>query len=234
MTPLILRTAPLGIFDVTFINPDGQTVAEAQRFLVEQGIEADATIGVGGLRTLQPGENGTYTVSLQSLANVDTPYIRFDFGASQMGYSENLIEGLKLPYLVFGTNVAGSPSGQITDTAGNTQRYGVTPTTGTTRHDIPWASLDGVQNTAGFDLVPGYAFDVASNGFVGSTFTVQTYPGLAEWIAYDFPGLRAKLYILHPEWKAQGLLDGGVQDLDKITPGLAAKFRAPMDCGLLT
>jgi hypothetical protein len=56
------------------------------------------------------------------------------------------------------------------------------------------------------------------------SFNVQTYPGLAEWIAHDFDGLRAKLYAVRPDWAAQGLLDGGVQDLDKIQDGLAAKF----------
>ncbi len=64
----------------------------------------------------------------------------------------------------------------------------------------------------------------AAGGFVGATFDVQTYPGLKEWMNYDFEGLRDKLYALRPEWKTQGLLDGGVQDLNNISPGLAQKF----------
>ena len=89
---------------------------------------------------------------------------------------------------------------------------------------MPWASLDGSLNTSGFNLAPGYAFDVAANGFVGFTFNVQTYPGLAEWLAYDFEGLRSKLYAIRPDWKASGLLDGGIADLNKIQSGLAARF----------
>ncbi len=56
------------------------------------------------------------------------------------------------------------------------------------------------------------------------SFNVQTYPGLAEWLAYDFEGLRSKLYAIRPDWKASGLLDGGVPSLDNIAPGLAYKF----------
>jgi hypothetical protein len=58
----------------------------------------------------------------------------------------------------------------------------------------------------------------------GSIQPYQTYPGLAEWIAYDFEGFRDKLYTVHPDWKAQGLLDGVVADLDQLAPGLTAQF----------
>lgn len=59
---------------------------------------------------------------------------------------------------------------------------------------------------------------------MGATFNVQTYPGLVESLAQDFEGLRSKLYALHPEWKGEGKLDGGVEDLDKISKGLTLKF----------
>ncbi|HLF95978.1 MAG TPA: CARDB domain-containing protein, partial [Methylococcaceae bacterium] len=219
-----LRSAPHGLYDVSVMNPDGQTVTEAYRYLVERGIEADVTIGIGGPRSLNPGERGIYSVALQSLTNVDTPYVRFDFGATDMGDSAYVLEGLSLPYVVFGSNVGGRPDGATADAAGNTQGYGPTPTAGLSRADIPWASLDGAQNTQGFNLAPGYAVDVAAGGFVGMTFNLATYPGLQEWLNYDFAGLRDKLYALRPEWKEQGLLDNGVSDLDKIQPGLTAKF----------
>ncbi|MDB5858608.1 MAG: hypothetical protein JWQ76_2297, partial [Ramlibacter sp.] len=224
-----LRTAPRGLYDLTVINPDGSSVTEPYRYLVERGIEADVTIGIGGPRNMEPGDLGTYSVSLQSLTNVDTPYVRFDIGAPNMGSSLDVLEGLSLPYLVFGSNVGGQPDGHTVDAAGNTMAYGQTPTqltdaSGAVRNDIPWASLDGQLNTSGFNLTPGYAFDLAGGGFAGATFNVQTYPGLAEWIAHDFEGLRDKLYMVRPDWKAQGLLDGGVADLNKIQPGLAAKF----------
>ena len=82
-----LRTAPHGLYDVSVINPDGQQVTDAMRYLVERGIEADVTIGIGGPHTVNPGDSANYSVSLQSLTNVDTPYVRFDVGAPEMGYS---------------------------------------------------------------------------------------------------------------------------------------------------
>ena len=218
-----LRQFPLGLYDLTVINPDGQRVTEVGRYLVERGIEADVTIGVGGERSLVSGNSATYSVSLQSLTNVDTPYVRFDVGVPELGYNPYLFEGaLKLPYLVFGTNTGGQPTGQASTDANN-QQYGMTPTT-PIRNDIAWAQLEGVQNTQGFNLAPAYAFDVQAGGFVGKSFTVQTFPGLNEWNNYDFEGLRDKLYATHPDWKAQGLLDGGVQDLNNIEQGLAQRF----------
>ena len=218
------RTVPHGLYDVVVTNPDGQRVTEAYRYLVERAIETEVAIGIGGERSLEPGDGTTYSVSLQSLTNVDTPYVRFDFGTPEMGRSEYVLENLYLPFIVFGTNVGGSPDGAVVEGDGNNQLYGSTATTGTPRDDIPWASLDGVANTSGVNLASGYAIDLAAGGFVGMSFNVQTYPGLAEWIAYDFEGLRAKLYSVRPDWQEQGLLDGGVQDLNNIADGLAAKF----------
>ncbi|WP_233259655.1 CARDB domain-containing protein, partial [Ramlibacter sp. WS9] len=218
-----LHDAPHGLYDISVSNPDGATVTEAYRYLVDRGIEADVTIGIGGERLLSPGDRTTYSVSLQSLTNVDTPYVRFDIGAPNMGSNEYLLEGLNLPFLVFGSNVGGQPSGQSVDAAGNTQTYGPTPTTLPAK-SVPWASLDGALNTSGFNLTPGYAFDLGAQGFAGASFTVQTYPGLSEWLAYDFEGLRDKLYAARPDWKAAGLLDAGVSGLNNISEGLAAKF----------
>ena len=218
-----LRNVPHGLYDVVVTNPNGQRVVEPYRYLVERMVESDVTIGIGGARSIAPGDAALYSVSLQSLSNVDTPYVRFDVGATDMGKSAYVLEGLELPYVVFGSNVGGQPQGAVAEGLGNTQAYGTTPTTAL-RSDIPWAALDGMSNTEGWNLAPGYAFDVAAGGFVGFNFSVQTYPGLAEWLAYDFEGLRAKLYAIRPDWKNSGLLDGGVQDLNKISNGLAAKF----------
>ncbi|WP_301103408.1 hypothetical protein [Propionivibrio sp.] len=80
-----------------------------------------------------------------------------------MGDSEYILGGLNLPYVVFGSNVGGRPDGQTLDAAGNTQTYGVTPTSGTSRPDIPWAKLDSALDTAGTNLAPGYAFDVRAD-----------------------------------------------------------------------
>ena len=145
-----LANVPHGLYDVVVINPDGQRVTEPYRYLVERAIEADVTIGIGGARNLEPGQGGLYSVSLQSLTNVDTPYVRFDVGATEMGRSGYVLENLALPYVVFASNVGGSPDGAIIGDGANTQTYGPTPTTGNPRADAPWAQLDSVLNTNGW------------------------------------------------------------------------------------
>ena len=219
-----LHNAPHGLYDISVTNPDGQRVTEAYRYLIDRGIEADVTIGIGGARNLEPGDRATYSVSLQSLTNVDTPYVRFEVGATEMGSNEYLLESQHLPFVIFGTNIAGQPDGKTVEGNGTTQSYGSTPTDGTPRKDISWAQLDGAVNTTGYNLAPGYAFDVAAGGFVGMAFNLQTYPGLTEWINHDFEGLRDKLYAIRPDWKASGILDGGVGGLNSIVAGLTAKF----------
>ena len=70
-----LTGAPHGLYDLKVINPGGETAVIPYRFLVEQAIEPDVTIGVGGPRFILAGDVGTYSVALQSLSNLDTPYV---------------------------------------------------------------------------------------------------------------------------------------------------------------
>ncbi|EXI65626.1 MAG: rhombotarget A [Candidatus Accumulibacter adjunctus] len=209
-------------------------MTEAQCYLVEPAVESEVTIAVGGPRSLDPGDGATYSVSLQSLGNVDTPYVRFSVGVPEMGYSPDLLAGLPLPHLVFSSSLAGLPDGPTADAAGNTLSFGPTPTLGLARSDIPWAQLDGVNNSDGHNLATGYAIDLAGGGFAGAAVRLQTYPGLREWLARDFDGLRARLYMLHPEWQAIGLLDGGVADLDRIAADLGRRFLSRVDGEHLT
>ena len=55
------------------------------RYLVERALPIDVTIGLGGPRVLPAGQTGLYGISLQSLTNVDTPYVYFEFGAPEIG-----------------------------------------------------------------------------------------------------------------------------------------------------
>ena len=103
------------------------------RYLIERALEPDVTIGLGGPRVVLAGQTGLYSVALQSLTNVDTPYVYFQFGTPEMG-NNDMVYGL--PYLTFNSNVRGAP-----DEA---------------REDVPWASLDSEVNTGGFMLAPGY------------------------------------------------------------------------------
>ncbi|WP_374356933.1 pre-peptidase C-terminal domain-containing protein, partial [Chitinimonas sp.] len=221
-----LSHVPHGLYDLAVINPDGKQVVEAFRYMVDRAVDADVTIGIGGSDSLDPGYGGTYNVTLQNLGNTDAPFVRFDVGATNLGPSETgVLAILGLPYVSFSSNIGGQPPGRVPADSANTGQFGPTPADGTRRPDVPWAALNSQINTQGFNLTPGYAFDVANAGAVQNSFVLQTYPGLREWLSRDFIGLRKVLYQLHPDWQKAGLLDGGVADLNKIEPNLLKKFR---------
>src|SRR5207302_9909986 len=102
-----LRDAPHGLYDVTVINPDGQQAHSPYRYLVEQAIEPDVTIGVGGTRVMWAGDTGFYGLSLINAANVDLPYVNFQVGASELGLNS---EVFALPYVQFKNNLRGTAS----------------------------------------------------------------------------------------------------------------------------
>ena len=124
-----LRNRQLGLYDVAVLNPDGAQATLPYRFLVERALPVDVTIGLGGPRVVPAGETGLYGISLQSLTNVDTPYVYFEFGAPEMGENARVYG---LPYVTYSSNVGGNPDGA--------------------RTDVPWSSLDSEVNTVGFML----------------------------------------------------------------------------------
>ncbi|WP_404783509.1 putative Ig domain-containing protein [Altericista sp. CCNU0014] len=171
---------PHGLYDVKVINPDGRTAIVPYRYLVERTIEPDVTVGLGGPRVLAPGDTGTYGVSIQSLTNVDTPYVNFEFGVQELGTNDYLL-GLfgraaaelgvtELPYVTFATNLRGAPEGSL--------------------NNLPWASLKSEVNTNGQNLAPGYVFDLATRDFAGATFNAEIYKRFAELLAKDPDALR--------------------------------------------
>lgn len=161
-----LTDAPHGLYDVKVINPDGRVAIVPYRYLVERAIEQDVTIGLGGPSILAPGDTGTYGVSVQSLTNIDTPYVHFAIGTPELGKNT---EVFSLPYTEFSSNLRGNPEGVL--------------------QDVPWASLTSDINTNGEILAPGYVLDLPNAGFVGRTFNVRTYPGLQDELAKDPKGL---------------------------------------------
>ena len=161
-----LTDAPHGLYDVKVINPDGRVAIVPYRYLVERAIEPDVTIGLGGPSILAPGDTATYGVSVQSLTNIDTPYVHFAIGTPELGTNT---EVFNLPYTEFSSNLRGNPEGVL--------------------QDVPWASLISDINTNGEILAPGYVLDLPNAGFVGRTFNVQTYPGLFDELAKDPTGL---------------------------------------------
>nr|WP_309246834.1 CARDB domain-containing protein [Ramlibacter montanisoli] len=185
-----LRNVPHGLYDVAVINPDGALATLPYRYLVEAALPIDVTIGLGGPRVVPAGQTGLYSVSLQSLTNVDTPYVHFAFGAPELGDNAKVFG---LPYVSFNSNVRGAPDGQ--------------------RTDVPWVSLDSEVNSGGFMLAPGYALDVTAGGFVGMSFSVTTYPGLKALYDRDFEAYKRALYDARPDLAKADVLAEGVGSL---------------------
>nr|WP_013334799.1 CARDB domain-containing protein [Gloeothece verrucosa]ADN18050.1 YD repeat protein [Gloeothece verrucosa PCC 7822] len=169
-----LRDANHGLYDVKVTNPDGSSAIVPYRYLVERTIEPDVTVGLGGPRIITPGGTGTYGLSVTSLTNIDTPYVHFQFGVPELG-NNDFVYGLfnstvtqaaginKLPYLQLTSNLRGQPPN--------------------TPANLPWASLISNINTNGVNLAPGYVFDLPTTTTTGSTFNIQTYPGLTQLLA---------------------------------------------------
>ncbi|MDH5639643.1 MAG: putative Ig domain-containing protein, partial [Nitrospira sp.] len=193
--------APRGLYDVTVINADGARAILPYRFVIERYIEPDVTIGLGGPRVIAAGDTGTYGVALQSLTNLDTPYVSFQFGVAEMGRN-NVI--YNLPFVQTFNNLRGAPDG--------------------VRGDVPWASLVSDLNAAGplsgYNASTGYVFDLAADGYAGATFTVTTYAGLQELADRSWEALKEKIYNIDPSLRDSGVLDNGPQGLDQIFPGL--------------
>ncbi len=106
------------------------------------------------------GDIGTYSVALQGIGNVDTPYVFFQVGIPEMG--PNILV-YNLDFLNLTSNVRGSPP------EGD---FG----------DIEFASLNPAVNTNGISLTSGDLFDQESKiarsgaGGVESTLCTRTDP----------------------------------------------------------
>jgi hypothetical protein len=190
-----LEGAPHGLYDVVVTNADGEVAIEPYRYLIERAVERDVTVGLGGPRIVPAGQAGFYSVVVDSLTNVDTPYVRFTFGAPEMG-TNDMAYGL--PFLDFNTNLGGG-SDEATDILG----------------------LTGSQapiNRNGQWLAPGYAFDLAARGQASMSFSVQTYPGLQALIDRDFDKFKAFLYDRDPALAEADALAGGIDALKDIDP----------------
>ena len=206
--------APHGLYDVTVINPGDEAAVVPYRFLVEQAIEPDVTIGVGGPRTILAGDMGTYSVALQSVSNLDTPYVHFEVGIPEM-LTNQYVYGL--PFVRFNSNVRGAPDGA---------------------DDVPWAQINSVINAGdtlgGTVRSPGYLFDQDANGFTGFSFNLSTYPGLEQMHDRAWEELVAQIYAADPELEEQGVLDDGPDGLDQIYDGLTDIYNSlaavPSEC----
>ena len=91
-----------GLYDVEVINPDGATAWAPYRYLVEQALPPQVSIGLGGPTVLFAGDEATYGFSVTNTSNVDLPYVQFEYGIPN-------IDGPTVPYphLAMTTNLSG-------------------------------------------------------------------------------------------------------------------------------
>ena len=156
-----LTDAPLGLYDVEVINPDGSTAVQPYRLPRRAGGADRRYGGYGRPSTLGIGQIGNYLVSLESITNVDTPYVFFENGVPNApNPAPFLIPG---PALAFSTDLSGQPN-----VAG-----------------VPWPDLSSVVNLNGQFEAQGVAFDVAQQSTSVMSFTIQAYPELAQVLAED-------------------------------------------------
>ena len=150
-----LTNAPLGLYDVEVINPDGTTAIQPYRFLVQQAEPINVTVGMGGPSTLSFGQNGNYLVSLHSITNVDTPYVFFEYGAPNVkNPAPFLIPG---PALAFSADIPGQPNVS----------------------GVPWPDLPSVVNLNGQFEAQGFAFDVGAAKYFGAELHDSDLSGFA-------------------------------------------------------
>ena len=213
-----LRGASHGLYDVAVINPDGAEAIVPYRYLVEQSIAQDVTVGLGGPRVIAPGDQASFGVTVSSATNLDTPYVFFQLGIPALGINTQLFN---FRFGDFASNVGGQP--RAADTPGSPLA------------DVPWASLDSTLNTSGLNLAPGYVFDLATGGTATQTFTTATYPGLKALLAASdvaqqsgrdvaFQQLAEALNNAYPQVHVTQL-----SDLDKFFPGLGEAFQAALN-----
>jgi YD repeat-containing protein len=162
-----LKDRERGLYDVAVSNPDGATASLPYRFLLERALPNELVIALGGPRVIPVGQSGLYGISLQSLTNIDTPYVYVEFGVPEIGDNDRVHD---LPYLSYSSNIGGAPDG--------------------VRTDVPWISLDSEINRDGRMLAPGYALDVAAGAYVGLSFSVTPYPALQAMLDRDLAGIR--------------------------------------------
>ena len=78
-------------------NPDGQQAILPYRFLIEQAIEPDVALGLGGTRVMWAGDTGFYGLSLVNDTNVDLPYVYVQAGVIEQGTNQTVGAGMLLP-----------------------------------------------------------------------------------------------------------------------------------------
>ena len=150
-----------GLYDVEVINPDGTTAILPYRYQIQTAQPIDLTVGMGGPTHLDIGATGVYGVTIKSTTNVDTPYVHIEYGVPNVANpAPGLIPG---PALVFNSDLTGTPN---------------VP-------GVSFTNLNSVVDLNGNEESIGFSMDFQAETAGNLTFTVETYPGLAQAIAQD-------------------------------------------------
>ena len=134
------------------------------------------------------GDQATYSIAFQNLANVDAPYTVFEYGAPELLLNEH-VRGL--PYMDYFTNLRGTPEGAA----------------GTDNENVPWPRLDTIINRDGQFNSAGVLIDHPADGFAGLSFNIITYPGLRALAEQAFDKFRSQMANRFPE--LDSILDEG-------------------------
>ena len=217
-----LTGAPFGLYDVQVINPDGQEAIAPYRFEIEQTVQPNVAIGVGGPRFILAGDTGTYSVSLQNLGNINAPYVEFNVGIPQLSNAlptdlsnPNIADPVNvnlddLPYVELNTNLGGEPPDSTLDS------------------EVPYATLQSQADTVatnGHIEIPGYLFNEAAGGFAEFTFDVTTYPGMEALNDKNFAALEAEIYAAFPAYAREGILNNGPRASIRSRPSCTRRSR---------
>ena len=171
--------APLGSYDLIVTNPDGSQAITPYDFLIQQVVQPQVTIGIGGNRTILAGDAQDYSIQLDNLGNLDAPYTFFQVGVPQLG-TNYVVYGL--PYLTFSSDVSGQPSNLASSANAN----------------VPYSAITGITNTNGQLITSGFLLNAAAGSSSGFTVNVQTYPGLEALNARAFSSFAATLDKIAP------------------------------------
>ena len=156
-----LRGAPLGLYDVAVINPDGSVAIDPYRFQLENADDFFVDVGVGGKSQIDIGEQAVYGVSARNLANIDTPYTQLEISVPRIkNPDQSIIPG---EAIVVHTALTGSPSFADFDFS---------------LHD-PLLNRDGVYTSTGLIL------DLPTERVASTSIIVDAYPGVRELLEED-------------------------------------------------
>ena len=195
-----LRNAPHGLYDIQVANPGGQVARVPYRYQIESPLPLDLSVGLGGPSSISFSLTGgappaIYGVSVQSLTNVDMPYLQIEYGVPRL---KNTLKSKLAGYLRedeiadFNLLVGDEAISFSTDFGNHLSPRG-----------LSLDDLKVVLNRDGRLTATGIGQDLVDRGFGGLSFGLEVFPGFSEFLR------------LHPTF-IQRLLDDPSFDPDSL------------------